>query len=360
MNCQNPRSINVRTEPDKAVAEAVTVLKSGGLVVVPTETVYGIIADADNPDAVARVYDSKGRPPSKPMAFLLAHADDAASLVGELPAPARKLADRYWPGPLTLVVADAVGRELGLRVPGNQVTRRLIRESGLRIYGTSANLSGGSPATTAAQAIEQIGPSLDLVLDAGPCPLAEASTVVRVTESEWEVLRPGAIDEDKIESLVNRLILFVCAGNSCRSPMAAGVCRKLLSRRLGVPEERLRNRGYTIMSAGTATLAGDAPSQGAIRAMSELGIDISAHRRRPLTRQLAERAFVVFVMDPGLLSGEENGSLAGSRVLEAARDKLRLLGRGIPDPYGCIDEHYRMCARQIWDAVSAALDIITA
>ena len=95
MNCQNPRSINVRTEPDKAVAEAVTVLKSGGLVVVPTETVYGIIADADNPDAVARVYDSKGRPPSKPMAFLLAHADDAASLVGELPAPARKLADRY-------------------------------------------------------------------------------------------------------------------------------------------------------------------------------------------------------------------------------------------------------------------------
>jgi len=360
MDPQLPRTIDARTDPERAVAEAVRRLRHGGVLVVPTETVYGLAADADNPQAVARMYSIKERPQSKPMAYLLPGVEDAVALVGDLPDAARRLADRYWPGPLTLVLSDRTGRHLGLRVPGDAITRRLIRKSGLRVYGTSANRSGSPPAITASRAINDIGDSVDLVIDGGPCPLAEASTVVRVTGPEWEVLRQGAIDEDRIESLVNKLILFVCTGNSCRSPMAHGICRKLLSQRLDVPEERLRNRGYTILSAGLATSAGDSPSVAAVKVMGELGIDISGHRRRPLTRELAERAAVIFVMEPGLMSEPGEGSGAAARLLGPVREKLRLLGCGIHDPYGGNHEQYRMCAKEITSAVSAVLDFLVA
>jgi len=357
LKTRSPDIIDTRAHPRRAVTRALQTLRAGGVVLVPTETVYGLIADAAIPQAVDKMYSIKGRERAKPLAFLMADRRDIRNFIPSVPDAAGKLAQRYWPGPLTLVLDNGRGEQLGLRVPGNAITRTIIRRSASMIHGTSANRSGQRPAITAQNIPPQLARSVDLILDAGPCPLGQPSTVVRVSDSSWEILRPGAIDEDKIELLVNKLILFLCSGNSCRSPMAEGICRMLLSRKLAVTPSKLKNRGYTVLSAGLSAVKGDAPAKQAVIAMRQLGIEIAPHKSRPLTHDLAKRADLIFLMDSSLFASARSPQ---SSFLAPLRGKTRLLADGIPDPYGGSIEHYSMCARKLIQAISNVLDQILA
>lgn len=180
---------------ETALAETAAVLKKGGVAVIPTDTVYGLAAHPDFPDAVERLYTIKGREAQKPIALLAADAASAERFLGSpLPPAAAELAARHWPGGLTLVLPKG-GIYEGLRVPDHEWTRRLLAECGGVLRVTSANLSGQRAATDAPQALADVGLSADLVVDDGISPGGVASTVVKVsTDGSLEVLRHGAVE----------------------------------------------------------------------------------------------------------------------------------------------------------------------
>ena len=190
-----------------AIRDAAATLRRGGLVAFPTETVYGLGADASNPAAVARIYAVKRRPPGHPV---IVHIGGVAQLnrwAREIPEHAAKLAARFWPGPLTLVLRRAVGvgdeltggqETIGLRVPGHPIALELLREFGGGIAAPSANRFGRISPTTTDHVRKELGSDVDLILEGGACDIGIESTIVDVSRGRPVVLRPGRIGEDDI------------------------------------------------------------------------------------------------------------------------------------------------------------------
>ena len=189
------------------VEQALRILRSGGLVAFPTDTVYGVGAVAFDAIAVERLYWAKDRPADKAIPLLLGKASDAASVAEDIPDMALKLAERYWPGPLTLVVRKApevpesvtTGATIGIRVPNHAVALNLLQAAGPMAV-TSANLSGQAPARTADEVLAQLESRVDLVVDGGTTPGGIASTVVDCTGDVPRILRQGPITLDDIQS----------------------------------------------------------------------------------------------------------------------------------------------------------------
>jgi len=189
--------------PDAAaLARAAAVLRAGGLVAFPTETFYGLGAAADDPAALRRVYAVKGRSESKPLLVLIDSITMAENLAAEVTPRAREMMDRYWPGPLTLVlrarpdlppVLTAGTGTIGMRMSPHPVARGLVRALGAPVTAPSANPEGWAPPTTAAQVLKAFDGTIDLVIDGGPTAGGPASTVVDVTTHAERVLRPGAV-----------------------------------------------------------------------------------------------------------------------------------------------------------------------
>lgn len=201
-------TVVLEAAPQENVRRAAALLSEGGLVAFPTDTVYGLGADAFNRAAVLRIYAAKGRPSNKAIAVLLPSAADIDQVAGRISPEALRLAERFWPGPLTLVVPknprvpDVVaGATVGVRVPDHAVALALLDLSG-PLAATSANLSGKVSPVTAGEVLQQLGGRLELVLDGGSSPGGLASTVVDCTQSELVVLRPGPLSrEDLLDAL---------------------------------------------------------------------------------------------------------------------------------------------------------------
>ncbi|MGH2342184.1 L-threonylcarbamoyladenylate synthase [Segnochrobactraceae bacterium EtOH-i3] len=199
------------------LAEAVAVLAGGGLVALPTETVYGLAADATSDDAVARIYAAKGRPGTNP---LISHVEDfaAARRHGVFDDTARRLAEAFWPGPLTLVVPRAPGSPvaerttaglptLALRVPASDAMRLIAATLGRPLAAPSANRSGRVSPTTAADVVADLGFRVSLVIDGGPCRVGVESTIVGCFGPEPTLLRPGGTTVEAIETVLGRPLL---------------------------------------------------------------------------------------------------------------------------------------------------------
>lgn len=195
-----------------AIAEAVERLRVGEVVAIPTETVYGLAADASNAEAVANIYRTKGRPDFNP---LIVHVTDhaAAERLAQFDERAAMLAFRFWPGPLTLVlplqpgapVAKAVTAGLptiALRCPAHPVMQAVLKQSGLFLAAPSANRSGSISPTRAEHVARSFGEAMPLVLDAGPCSAGLESTIVAVRDNGWQLLRPGPVTVADIEQLL--------------------------------------------------------------------------------------------------------------------------------------------------------------
>ena len=196
-------TVDPRSPQPAIVAEAARVLRDGGLVAIPTETVYGLAARAMTPEAVARVYAAKGRPTHHPLIAHVLDETQARALAASWPEQASRLAHAFWPGPLTLVVersptipaAVAGGAtSIAVRAPSHPVARAVIEALGEPIAAPSANRYQDLSPTTAAHVVKELGDSVDLVLDAGACDAGIESTVVDVRGEHPRVLRPGALD----------------------------------------------------------------------------------------------------------------------------------------------------------------------
>lgn len=186
-----------------AIREAARLLRDGHLVIIPTETVYGVAALASSPAAMARLYAAKGRPPAKPVARMISSADALAAALGIAPPPAaQRLAGTFWPGPLTLVLTGADGIPVGYRVPDHPVALAWLRALGGAVPAvTSANRSGEPAATDAASAWRALRPHAALALDGGPSSQARASTVVQLEGRTLRILREGPIPASRIAAV---------------------------------------------------------------------------------------------------------------------------------------------------------------
>jgi L-threonylcarbamoyladenylate synthase len=198
---------------EESMAEAVRILSGGGLVAFPTDTVYGVGAHAFQPQAVERIYAAKIRPRDKAIPLLLAMRDDLSLVVESVPPIAHRLAERFWPGGLTLVlrkravVSDTVspGPTVAVRVPDHAVTQSLITALGVPLAATSANLAGNPSPVTAQEVMGELAGRIELILDGGPCPGGIPSTVLDLTTAPPTILRSGAIAEEGIRDILPTL-----------------------------------------------------------------------------------------------------------------------------------------------------------
>jgi L-threonylcarbamoyladenylate synthase len=214
----NTRLVKVNPEaPDEdAIREAAGILRAGGLVAFPTETVYGLGADALNPEAVNKIYLAKGRPLDNPMIVHLGCMEELELVTDRLSLMEADLMEKFWPGPLTLIFrrsywlpsAVTAGKDtVAARMPRNAIAQALIKALDNPIAAPSANLSGRPSPTTADHVMEDLGGKIDLVIDGGPVTVGLESTVLDTTRRPPVILRPGAVTKEQLEAIVGRVIV---------------------------------------------------------------------------------------------------------------------------------------------------------
>jgi tRNA threonylcarbamoyl adenosine modification protein (Sua5/YciO/YrdC/YwlC family) len=363
--------IDLRNAEDwrDVVHRAVQALAEGGVVALPTETVYGIAVSALREDAVVRLQQLKSRTAAKPFTLAIKSADEARDYSPRLNALGRRLARRCWPGPITLVVdgshPESLVRQLplkvqravapqgtvGLRVPAHPAVLDVLRMLAGPLALTSANLPGRPEAASVKEIIEAFGDHLTLALDDGPCRFGQPSSVVQIMEKDYKVLRAGVVPERTLQRLASFVTLFVCTGNTCRSPMAEILCRDALAKRLGCKIDALEDRGVVVMSAGIATMMGGRAASEAVETMSTFGLDLSGHETQPMTESLARQADVIFAM-----TRSHREAIVGKWPSAAERTlTLSPDGEDISDPIGGSLERYRCCAEKIRAAIEARI-----
>lgn len=200
----------------REIDQAAGIIRAGGLVAIPTETVYGLGADALNPDAVRRIYEAKGRPSDNPLIIHVPSADWLVRYCVEVPDSAYRLAEKFWPGPLTMIlkrnsiVPDRTTGGLdtvGVRCPNHPVTLALIEAAEVPIAAPSANISGRPSCTTAQHVLEDVGGKIDCILDGGPCAVGVESTIVDLTVDPPRLLRPGGLPLEALEDVLGKVEL---------------------------------------------------------------------------------------------------------------------------------------------------------
>jgi protein-tyrosine phosphatase len=345
-------------DPRDLVRRAVEALGAGRLVAFPTETVYGLAASGLRPDAVERLHHVKGG--ARPLPLALRGPGEAPDWAPGLGALGKRLARRCWPGPLTLVcdgdrglaerLPESVRRRVcpegtvGLRAPAHEAVLGALRHLPGPLVLTGADRPGQPEAVWPEQVLENLGDDVDVLVADGPSRFGRPSTVVRVEGNAWTLLREGVVPPALLQRQSASLIVFVCTGNTCRSPLAEGLCKKLLAERLACPVEELPHRGFLVISAGVAAMMEGAAAEEAVGAGRAYGVDLSGHRSRPLTADLVAQADYVVAMT-------QSHVLAVAGQFPHLGPRPRLLspeGEDVADPVGCDQSVYQQCAEQLW------------
>lgn len=344
-----------------AILRAAQALNEGRLVGLPTETGYVLAAYALNERAI------ETWPLTVPLVLSCRTSAEARDFLPRLPLVGDKLLRRTWPGPLQLVLPSRVTEDglcqslpasalaalrsdvIRVRVPSGEV----ITEVG-QLLNAPLLVSDEShlPCRTAAALQSGIGSAASLILNAGR-PRFEAGLTVAVVQADGvTVPHAGVISAESVQRLTSDVFLFVCTGNTCRSPMAEGLFRHKLAKKLGCPESELANRGFYVASAGTSAAFGMSASPESAEILRQRGIDLSMHTSQPLTDRLLNQADFVYTMT----RGHRRAVLSERPDLEARVQLLSSDGADVPDPIGGGMDEYQRCQQ----AIERYLDVILA
>ena len=342
-------------DPRDIIHRTVQALTEGQVVALPTDTVYGLAAHALDADAVEKIIEIKGRGDA-PMAISVRSRQAAEDFFCEASPVARRLSCRCWPGPLTLVtpcehphsavnqLPDSVrsritgpGGGVGFRVVEHRILEAIHRFMAAPLVLTSANLSGQPAQSSAEGVVEQLSGRVPVLLDDGPTRYGGASTVVRVVGNRWELLREGVIERAAMNQFVKPVIVMVCTGNTCRSPMAETLMRELLRKKIG------REDAVRVLSAGVAASTGGSASPQSIEVMGERKLDLTGHASQPLGEEIMNVADLVLTMT----RSHRAAILAAWPEMHDRVFTLRHDGGDISDPIGMPVDAYRQCADQM-------------
>lgn len=354
-----------RAEPRELVSHCVELLAHGKRVAVPTESGFDIVCLADTAHAFAQIPEAwTAQPPTilvRDLAEALAWAPDMGRL-------AERLARRSWPGPLTLVCDadlahdpisgwdEAVKRQLcadgtlHLRAAAHDMLQEIVGQVPKPLIARVVRRCSAADA----HALDDLDPHVDFVLDGKQSSGEQDPTIVRVRGNEWHVVQEGALPESELRQRSACILLFVCTGNTCRSPLAEGLCKKLLAEVVGCQPDELPGRGMRVLSAGLAAFSGAEASPEAVTVAKEHGVDLSRHASQPVTEELLRQADHIVTMT-------RSHACALEALLGADIAPPRLLmsdGTDITDPMGGGDGEYRACAAQIWQALTAYLPVL--
>jgi protein-tyrosine phosphatase len=290
--------------------------------------------------------------------LVVAGLDEALAWAPEMSLLGRRLARRCWPGPVTLVLGgtgqglvsrlpEGVRRKIcpdnaiGLAVPGHAAFWQALQLTGGPVAFAHLGCNGTPP--TAESVAQQLGDRVPLLVDGGPSRDTQASSVVRVEGDRWTMLREGVVPAAEIAQQTTCVVVFVCTGNTCRSPMAEALCAKLLADRLGCTLAELPERGFIVLSAGMAAMSGDPPADEAVAAVKGFGADLAQHSSRPLTADLVMQADYLITM-----TQRHAAAVVGQYGELGARPRLLCpAGGDIADPIGQEQQVYHACAREI-------------
>ena len=367
--------VDIRNADDSrdVIHRAVQLLSDGELVAFPTETVYVVVADALNPAGVEKLLNLFDLTAEENRGCVLGiqGMQQAQDYVPDMSLLGGKLARRCWPGPVTIQyhlspqgglldslppetrTAVSVNDDVSLRTPAHDVILEALRLMPAPLV-LSPESNSEALTTTVDEVQSRFGKKVSLIVDDGSCRYGQPSTVVRVTNDRWEVVRPGVVTESMLARLVSEVYLFVCTGNTCRSPMAEGLFRKFLAERLQCTEEELFDRGFVVESAGLAAAIGAPASSESIEITQKRGVDLRAHSSQPVTDRLLDQADHIYTMTQGHM----NSILAARPDIS---DRLDLLSRekvDILDPIGGGKNIYEICEREIEKQIFAILDQI--
>jgi L-threonylcarbamoyladenylate synthase len=332
--------------PAEVAATAARALAEGGLVILPTESGPEIAASALHPPAVSRLREMAG--PSEPLAVVVAGMAAAVDWLPFLGSPGRRLLRKLGAGPWKLI-ADG-GADFGLLRQLPEPVRRVLcreRHLALRWPEHSAWLpiarQLNQPLVSAPCASLNGDSDVVYVVDGLAGDARTSVTLLRITGKTWQVDRPGGLSVEALDELMPCRVLFVCTGNTCRSPMAEGLMRKLLADRLGCRPEELRSRGFVVQSAGIAAMMGSEASPDAVAVVREFGADLAGHQSRRLSLEqliLADRVFTMTESHQWALEGVDVPELPPIRLLSPD-------GEDVSDPIGADPAVYRACAEEI-------------